>query len=581
MRWSKSYLFTLKEVPADAEIASHILLVRGGYIRKVAPGIFTYGPLMLKSIRKFERIVRAELDKRGCTEILMPMVQPRELWDETGRWKEMGDGLQKMKNRNGHDFCLGATHEEVVTDFARKDVKSYRDLPFNLYQVQTKFRDEIRPRFGLMRGREFVMKDAYSFDRDVEGAQASYKLMYEAYRAIFDTLGVNYRVVQADSGNIGGNQSQEFHILAASGEDQLLVSDSSEYAANSEVCPASEANSESANEELLAREEFATPGLKSIEDLAKATGLAPQSLVKTMFFSASDDPAQNLNPIALLLRGHDEVNPIKLKNHFGLANLPQLLTDEEVLQVCGAYAGSCGPVGLKIPILMDQGVKKLQNFIVGANKDGFHLRNVNVGRDFQIAGVGDFRVAREGDLSPDGKGHLKVYRGIEVGHIFYLGTKYSQKMHAQYLSAESELRPIEMGCYGIGITRTVQAVIEQNHDKDGIIWPLSIAPFPVHICLLDPEHDLASELATKIYDELHEAGFECLMDDRAERPGVKFKDADLLGMPLRINIGARGLENGEVELIPRRTKKITKVKALDAFNEIITWLEETDAAETE
>lgn len=579
MKWSKSYLFTLKEAPADAEIPSHILLVRGGYIRKLAPGISTYGPLMVRSIRKFEKIVREELDKRGCTEILMPMVQPRELWEESGRWNAMGESLQKLKNRNGHDFCLGATHEEVVTDFVRKDVKSYRDLPCNLYQIQTKFRDEIRPRFGLMRGREFIMKDAYSFDRDMQGAQAAYALMFDAYQAIFRRLGVNFRVVQADSGNIGGNQSQEFHILAESGEDQLMVSDGSDFAANMEVCPAIDFDPVKDDQPLKSMEEFATPKLRTIADLAKATGVPANRLVKTMFFSASDDPTKNLNPVAVLLRGDDEVNPVKLKNHFGLANPPMLLTDEEVVKITGAHPGSCGPVGLKIPILMDEGVKPLRNIIVGANKDDFHLRNVNVGRDFHTPAYGDFRLAKEGDRSPDGKGRLKGFRGIEVGHIFYLGTKYSKTMHANYLSAEGDLRPIEMGCYGVGISRTVQAAIEQNHDKDGIIWPLSIAPYHVHIALLDPDKDLPKELAEKIYAELESHGLECLLDDRMERPGVKFKDADLLGLPLRLNIGSRGLDSGEVELIPRRSRQIHKVRALEAVHEVLSWIEKQKAEE--
>lgn len=574
MKWSKGYLFTLKEAPADAEIPSHILMVRGGYMRKVAPGIFTYGHLLLRSIRKFENIVRQELDKRGCVELLMPMVQPRELWEETGRWKEMGDGLQKLKNRNGHDFCLGATHEEVITDYVRKDVKSYRDLPFNLYQVQTKFRDEIRPRFGLMRGREFVMKDAYSFDVDNEGAQRSYKLMFDAYTAIFKRLGANFRVVQADSGNIGGNQSQEFHILAESGEDQLLVCEGSDFAANVEVCPALMAHSNVSKDEYLPMEEFATPGLKTIEALSKATKVHPAKLVKTMFFAASDEPAKNLNPVAVLLRGNDEVNPVKLKNHFKLSNPPLLLTDEEVKKLTSAMPGSCGPVGLSIPILMDKGVEGLRNYMVGANKDDFHLKNVNHGRDYKVTVVGDFRIAKEGDLSPDGKGPLKSFRGIEVGHIFYLGTKYSKKMEANYLSQDSVLKPMEMGCYGIGITRTVQAVIEQNHDKDGVIWPPSIAPFVVHIALLDPEDQNARSLADKLYDDLNAAGIDCLMDDRSERPGVKFKDADLLGMPLRVNIGARGLAAGEIELIERRSKKTDKIQPGAVFEKIQTWVKE-------
>ena len=383
-----------------------------------------------------------------------------------------------------------------------------------------------------MRGREFLMKDAYSFDRDVEGAQAAYLLMYEAYRAIFERLGVKFRVVQADSGAIGGNQSQEFHILADSGEDQLMVSDGSDFAANIEVCPAIDSYSPNKDQDPpKPMEEFATPKLRTIDDLAKATQIPANELVKTMFYSASDDPKQNLNPVAVLLRGSDEVNPVKLKNHFGLSNPPLLLTDEEVLKLTGAHPGSCGPVGLKIPILMDNGVKPLRNFIVGANKDDFHLRNVNTGRDFQAVAIGDFRMAKEGDQSPDGKGHLKAFRGIEVGHIFYLGTKYSKKMQAHYLSAESELRrPIEMGCYGIGISRTVQAVIEQNHDKDGIIWPLSIAPYHVHIALLDPDQELADgSRRQNLRRTASAAGIEVLMDDRPERPGVKFKGCGSAG----------------------------------------------------
>lgn len=573
MKWSSGYLFTLKEAPADAEIPSHILLVRGGYIKKVAPGIFTYGHMMLRAIRKFERIVRDELDKRGCVEILMPMVQPRELWDETGRWTEMGEGLQKLKNRNGHDFCLGATHEEVVTDYARRDVKSYRDLPFNLYQVQTKFRDEIRPRFGLMRGREFIMKDAYSFDADVEGAQAAYRKMFEAYNAIFQRVGAKFRVVQADSGNIGGNQSQEFHILADSGEDQLMVSENSTFAANAEVCPALDLEENIAGGAPIPMEEFETPKARTIEALAKLTGLPPKALVKTMYFSASDD-SKELKPIAVLLRGSDEVNPIKVKNHLGLSNPPALLTEEQVKTLTGASPGSCGPVGLNIPVLLDKGLAGMTNYIVGANKNGFHLRGVNPGRDFKVTATTDLRMAREGDASPDGSGPLKAFRGIEVGHIFYLGTKYSQKMNAMYLAQDQTQKPIEMGCYGIGVSRTVQAVIEQNNDKDGIVWPPAVAPYLVHIALLDPDNAEAKAVADKLYDDLYACGLDALMDDRSERPGVKFKDADLLGLPLRVNIGARGLAAGELELVERATKKTDKVAPGALVERIQAWAKE-------
>ncbi len=417
------------------------------------------------------------------------------------------------------------------------------------------------------------MKDAYSFDADNAGAQKSYQLMHEAYTAIFKRLGANFRVVQADSGNIGGNQSQEFHILADSGEDQLMVCEESDFAANIEVCPAIDAKPYTSDAEPLPMEEFATPGLRTITDLSKALKIPEHHLVKTMFYSASDDPKE-VKPVAVLLRGNDEVNPVKLKNHLGLSNPPPLLTDVEVKQLTGASPGSCGPVGLKCPIILDKPIEGLRNFIVGANKDDFHLKNVNHGRDFKIAAVADLRMAVKGDMSPDGKGKLKPYRGIEVGHIFYLGTKYSKKMEANYLAQDQTLKPIEMGCYGIGVTRTVQAVIEQNHDKDGIIWPASIAPYTVHIALLDPEQADARQVADKLYADLNAAGIDTFMDDRVERPGVKFKDADLLGFPLRVNIGARGLAAGELELIERKTKRLDKVQPGAIFEKIQTWVKE-------
>ncbi len=573
MRWSKSYLFTIKETPADAEIPSHILMLRGGYLKKLAPGIFTYGPLLLRSIRKLESLIRFELEKRGAVELLMPMVQPRELWEETGRWNAMANvGLLRFKNRNQHDFCLGATHEEAITDWVRHDVKSYRDLPKVLYQIQTKFRDEIRPRFGLLRGREFLMKDAYSFDSSKEAALESYKLMFEAYTAIFSRLGLNFAVVQADSGAIGGDQSQEFHLLAESGEDRLLVSESGDFAANVEVCPAIDANEDqAADTKLLPVEEFATPRLRTIQALAKATGLAEKALVKTMFFATSEVPG-DLKPIAVLLRGSDEVNLIKLKNLLGLSNPPLLLNDKEVQTLTGAMPGSCGPVGLSIPIYMDKALVSMRNYIVGANKDDFHLKNVNQDRDFKVTKVADLRMAKAGDKNPKGQGVLKEFKGIEVGHIFYLGTKYSESMKALYLNAEGQQQPIEMGCYGIGVTRTVQAAIEQSHDKDGIIWPLSIAPYAVHICLLDPDKEEALKIADDLYDQLQSEGIDCLMDDRSERPGVKFKDADLLGMPLRINIGARGVAAGEIEMVERKTKNMIKLPVGSAFSAIREWV---------
>lgn len=575
MKWTKTHIFTMKEAPGDAEIPSHKLMVRGGYIQKLAPGLYTYGNLALRAIRKFESIIREELDKRGCTEILMPMVHPQALWEETNRWTEMGAGLLKFKNRNDQWFCLGATHEEAVTDYARHDIKSYRDLPRNLYQIQTKYRDEIRPRFGLMRGREFSMKDAYSFDIDQEGALKAYESMYQAYQAIFDRLGLQYRIVQADAGNIGGSQTHEFQLLADAGEDALLVSDGSDFAANIEVCPAIDPVPHVSSEAEKPVEEFATPGQKTIANLAKFTGVGERDLVKTLFFSTNEgqDPKnKDLKAIAVLLRGSDELNPVKLKNVLGMTNPPQMLTDEEVKQVSKAWPGSCGPVGLEIPVYMDNGVQGLKNYIVGANKDGFHLKNVNHGRDFKPAKIADLRMAREGDKDPNGKGFLKAYRGIEVGHVFYLGTKYSQKMNATYLSKDGKAMPIEMGCYGIGVTRTVQATIEQSHDADGIIWPKSIAPYHVHICVLDTTDEKVMGLSNSLEKELESMRLDVLVDDREERPGVKFKDADLLGMPVRVVIGKKGLDQNQVEVVNRKTKEVKKVapdQVMGAIREVL------------
>lgn len=563
MKWSKTHIYTLKEAPSDAEIISHKLLIRGGYMKKLAPGIFTYGNLGLRAIRKFENIIREELNKRGLIEVLMPMVHPRELWEETGRWNEMGEGLLKFQNRNKHWFCLGATHEEAITDYVRNDVKSYRDLPKNIYQIQTKYRDEIRPRFGLMRGREFIMKDAYSFDADQTGALKAYDLMYNAYKAIFDRLNLNYRIVQADAGNIGGSQTHEFQLLADAGEDALLVSDTTDFAANIEVCPAIDSEPHVSTEtELKAVEKFATPNQKTIAELEKFTGISAKNLVKTLFFSANEglDPRdQSIKPFAVLLRGSDEVNPIKVKNMLGMTNPPLMLTDDEVREVSNASPGSCGPVGLTIPVYMDNGVAGLKNYIVGANENGFHLKNVNHERDFKVTKVGDLRMAKAGDKCPQSSGKLIAYRGIEVGHVFYLGNKYSQKMGATFLDAQGKVLPFEMGCYGIGVTRTVQASIEQSHDADGIIWPKSIAPFHVHMCVLDPSDEKIMSVADKFYTEMNATGIEVLMDDREERPGVKFKDADLLGMPVRIVIGKRGLENNEIEVVNRKTKQVVKI----------------------
>lgn len=572
MKWSKTHLFTLKEAPSDAEIPSHKLMVRAGFIKKLAPGLYTYGFMGLRAIRKFENIIREELNQIGCVEILMPMVHPKELWSETNRWTEMGDGLLKFKNRNNHDFCLGATHEEAVVDYVRHDIKSWRHLPKNIYQIQTKYRDEIRPRFGLMRGREFSMKDAYSFDVDQESALKSYDQMYEAYKRIFNRLGLQFRIVQADAGNIGGSQTHEFQLLAEAGEDALLVSDKTDFAANVEVCPAIDAvKYVSAETEQKPLEKFATPGQKTIADLEKFTKISARELVKTLFFSANDglNPQdKELKAFAILLRGSDEVNPVKVKNLLKMANPPLMLTDEEVRQVSGASPGSCGPIGLKIPVYADHGVQGLVNYIVGANEDGFHLKNINHGRDYQVTQFADLRMAQEGDRCPESDGHLKSYRGIEVGHVFYLGQKYSQKMNGTFLDKNGRSQFYEMGCYGIGVTRTIQACIEQSHDQDGIIWPQSVAPYHVHICALDAQDPVLSEYIDKITRSLEEKRIEVFVDDRDERPGIKFKDADLLGFPVRVVVGKKGFEAQQVEVVNRKTKEVFKLAPNDVVQQI-------------
>ncbi|MCC6277459.1 MAG: proline--tRNA ligase [Oligoflexia bacterium] len=567
MRLSKYLFHSLKESPQDAEIESHRLLVRAGFIKKLAPGIYSYLPLALRSIRKFEDIVREELNKSGAIEILMPMVQPQELWDESGRWDLMGKGLLKFKDRNEHSMCLGPTHEEVVTDIARREIKSYRDLPLNLYQIQTKYRDEIRPRFGLMRGKEFIMKDAYSFDVSKEAALKSYELMFQAYKRIFKRCGLSFRTVRADSGAIGGSHTHEFQVLAQSGEDQIMACEKCDYASNIEITPVLRKVSE-ASHSGKAAESFETPGLKTIDDLAKSLKVKAEGLVKTLFVKGDKGEF-----ICVLIRGSDEINLVKLKNQLGLENTPELSSDHEVLKLTGANPGSCGPVGLKIRTFCDQSLKAIGDWVVGANKDGFHLKNVKPGRDFSPAGWGDFTRAVEGDPCPDCGGKLNSHRGIEVGHVFYLGDKYSKSLKANFLDEKGQSKPAEMGCYGIGITRTVQAAIEQNHDKDGMIWPVPLAPFQVYLALLDINDAQTVEAAEKIYDSLTKNGVEVLLDDRDERPGVKFKDADLMGLPVRINIGKRSLAEGFVEFVERRTKTQSKVSPSEVISKTKQYIE--------
>jgi prolyl-tRNA synthetase len=612
MRLSQYFFHTLKESPSDAEIESHKLMIRAGFIKKLAPGMYTFMPLGLRSLRKFESIVREEMNRAGAIEILMPVVHPQELWQETGRWDVMGKGLLKFKDRNDHGYCLGATHEEVITDIARKEIQSYRDMPVNLYQIQTKFRDEVRPRFGLMRGKEFIMKDAYSFDVSREAALKSYEAMYEAYIRIFSRCGLKFRIVRADSGAIGGSHTHEFQVLAQSGEDQIMACENCDYASNVEITPAINKNDleqtkddvkisdtveslgyvvdretipgfaplsksgkklpdiKSENIQKLSKYQvISTPHLKTIDDLAKTLKAPAHQLVKTLFFKVSEKDF-----VCVLLRGDEEVNEIKLKNLLNLSMPPEMASELDVIHITSAHPGSCGPVGLLIPVICDQGLKGLKDWTVGANSNGYHLLNINPDKDFTVSQWADVRKAHEIDSCPECKnGSLKSHRGIEVGHVFYLGDKYSKAMNAAFLDEKGKSNLCEMGCYGIGIGRTVQAAIEQNHDKDGMIWPLPLAPFQVLICLLDVDDENTKTVAEKIYTQLLAAGVEVLMDDRDERPGGKFKDADLVGIPLRVNIGKRSLaENQQVELVERRTKQVEKVNATEAKLKIQEWL---------
>jgi len=569
MKWSQISLQTLRENPADAEMESHRLLVRGGLIKKLAPGIFSYGVLFLRSIRKFENIIREELAKVGAGEILMPMVQPAEIWQKSGRWPHMTE-LLKFKNKNQQDFCLGATHEEAVVQFALNDVKSYKNLPLNLFQIQTKYRDEIRPRFGLMRGREFIMKDAYTFDRSKEEALKNYEAMYAAYEKIFQRLGVNYTVVQADSGAIGGDKSNEFQVLADGGMDSLLLCEGCGYSGNVEVVPVSFSGAD-AEPSSEAMEKFATPGLRTIEDLAKSLGCEPKVLVKT-FFVKFQDKKKKWKTATLLVPGHREVNFIKAKTAIGAFSDLEPLNESEVKKLTCASPGSCGPVGLDNLIIMDKQLRGLPSFVVGANEDDFHLKNVVEGRDFNASKVADLSEALPGDSCPKCEKPLASRNGIEVGHIFYLGQKYAEPMGLKFLDENGKAQNVEMGCYGIGVTRSLQSVIEQNHDGDGMIWPQSVAPFHVHICMLDPGEPAAESLCETVETALNRAGFEVFVDDRKERPGIKFKDADLLGLPLRLVIGRRGLDNNEVEIVARQTKEKSVCAPEDASEKLLSLL---------
>ncbi len=569
MRWSQYYLFTTREVPNDAEVVSHQLMVRAGLIKKVAAGIYTYLPFGWRSLAKLMTIVRRELDATGACELTMPAIQPAELWQESGRWQRYGKELLRIKDRHERDFVFGPTHEEVITDLVRRDVKSYRQLPFNLYQIQTKFRDEIRPRFGLMRGREFLMKDAYSFHTAPESLDVTYDAMRQAYCRVFESCKLDYSVVEADTGTIGGSASHEFMVVADTGESAVVRCPGCGYAANvekAETRNVAGSASEASAHEPQAIEEVATPGRHTVEDVARFLKVAPKRVVKTLIYETEK------GLVAALVRGDREVNEVKLANHLDVQHLT-LAGEEKVREATGAPVGFAGPVGVKdVRLVADETVRGLTNFVTGANKGDAHFVNVNWGRDVDLSDFTDLLLVTGGDSCPRCDGTLELFRGIEVGHIFKLGTKYSEAMACNYTDEAGEERPMVMGCYGLGIGRTVAAAIEQNHDKDGIIWPRPLAPFEVLLAGLNPDDAEVSRTAEQLYGQLLEKGVEVFYDDRDERPGVKFKDADLIGIPVRLVIGAKSLADGKVEVSLRRDREKHLVPVVEAVSKVLELL---------
>jgi prolyl-tRNA synthetase len=560
MRYSKYFIPTYKEVPSDAEIISHQLMLRAGLVRKLTSGIYTFLPAGLKSIRRVEKIIREEMDRSGAIEVLMPAVQPAELWQESGRWDYYGPELLRFRDRHNRDACLGPTHEEVITDLVRREIQSYKQMPINFYQIQTKFRDEIRPRFGVMRCREFSMKDAYSFDADEAGADKSYRIMYETYANIFRRCGLKFRAVEADSGPIGGSFSHEFMVLADTGEDQIVNCLKCDYAANLEKAEVNRDDDGSGLGDLEGMkpiEEVETPDIKTVEELTSFLSIPPDQLVKTLIFRSDNEE------IAALVRGDHELNEAKLKNLLRIDQL-ELADPELVAVVTGAPMGFAGPVGLKVKMVADHAIKGMKNFVTGGNKQDLHLSNVNIERDFQVDLFGDLRIVTPDDPCPRCGGDIKFGRGIEVGHVFKLGIKYSDAMGAVFLDEHGQEKPIVMGCYGIGVARTVAAAIEQNHDKDGIIFPIPIAPFEVVILPLQMHETGVVDAAENIYKKLSDAGMDVLLDDRDMRAGIKFKDADLLGTPLRVTVGARNLKNGQVEMKVRSEAESVFIPLKDA-----------------
>jgi prolyl-tRNA synthetase len=545
-------------MPAEAEIISHQLMLKAGLIRKLTSGIYNYLPAGLKSLKKMENIIREEMNRSGAVEVLMPAVQPAELWQESGRWDLYGTELLRFKDRHNRDACLGPTHEEIITDLVRREIRSYKQMPINFYQIQTKFRDEIRPRFGMMRCREFIMKDAYSFDSDEAGVEKSYEIMHQTYSNIFRRCGLKFRAVEADTGSIGGSFSHEFMVLADTGEDQIVNCTQCDYAANIEKAELKwdEHKSADADDAMKALEEVDTPDIKTVEEVTSFLSISPDQLIKTLILYSDGEM------VAALVRGDHELNEIKLKNLLG-AEQVELADPQSVTEVTGAPMGFAGPVGLKVRMVADHAIKGMRNFVTGGNRQDLHLLNVNMERDFQVDLFGDLRMVTPGDSCPRCGENIRFGRGIEVGHIFKLGTKYSKAMGAVFLDKHGSEKPIVMGCYGIGVGRTVAAAIEQNHDRDGIIFPISIAPFEVVILPLQMHEEKVVEAAEKIYRELSDGGLDVLIDDRDVRAGIKFNDADLLGTPIRVMVGTRNLKEGQAEIRMRSESESTIIPIQD------------------
>jgi prolyl-tRNA synthetase len=567
MRQSALLLPTLKEDPSDADVISHRLMLRAGMIRQLASGLYTWLPLGLRVLRKVEHIIREEMNRSGAQEVSMPVVQPAELWMETGRWQKMGDEMLRMQDRHDRDFCLGPTHEEVITDLFRREVQSYRQLPINFYQIQTKFRDERRPRFGVMRAREFTMKDAYSFHLDQDSFDATYEEMYRCYERILNRMQLEFRAVQADTGNIGGDNSHEFHVLAQSGEDTIAYSDTGTYAANLEKAAAQPAGKATEPSENMTRVD--TPHAKTIEAVAKQLGLPPEQNLKTLIVEGDGESESSL--YAIILRGDHELNEIKAGKLPGVKSPLVFASEEAITKAMGASVGSLGPVNCNLPMFVDASAAAVADFVCGANEDGVHFRGVNWHRDVELTDeqIVDARNVVEGDTAPDGNGQIKFLRGIEVGHIFQLDRSYSEPMQATVLDQDGNNIVPTMGCYGMGVTRLVAAVIEQNHDDNGITWPLPLAPFQLHIIALNAQKSEAVKEASELlYTQACEAGIDVLLDDRAERPGVKFAEADLIGIPHRVVIGDRGLKNGAVEYRQRTDASAQDVPLDDVLSKI-------------